>query len=202
MGAALDLPVTRPVSPARATLADFLRRRRQLVDMRKAEKLRRHSAGHDDIAEQIDAMIALLSIQISVLDQRIKAIIAADRALAEQAALMSAVPVIGPTVMAVLLGELPELGTLCRRKIASLAGLAPHARESGTWKGARRIWGGRRKVREALYIASRRVPALIAMRDRMRAKGKAPKTILIAIARQLLVILNAMIQKGQPLQIT
>ncbi|MFC0569353.1 transposase [Gluconobacter japonicus] len=170
--------------------------------MRKAEKLRRHSAGHDDIAEQIDAMIALLSIQISVLDQRIKAIIAADRALAEQAALMSAVPVIGPTVMAVLLGELPELGTLCRRKIASLAGLAPHARESGTWKGARRIWGGRRKVREALYIASRRVPALIAMRDRMRAKGKAPKTILIAIARQLLVILNAMIQKGQPLQIT
>lgn len=151
------------------------------------------TSGCDDI---------LISIQISVLDQRIKAIIAADRALAEQAALMSAVPVIGPTVMAVLLGELPELGTLCRRKIASLAGLAPHARESGTWKGARRIWGGRRKVREALYIASRRVPALIAMRDRMRAKGKAPKTILIAIARQLLVILNAMIQKGQPLQIT
>lgn len=205
MGAALDLPVTRPISPARATLADFLRRRRQLLDMRKAEKLRLHSAGHDDIAEQIDAMIALLSTQISVLDQRIKALIAADHALAEQAALMRAVPGIGPTVLAILLGELPELGTLCRRKIASLAGLAPHARESGTWKGARRIWGGRRKVREALYIAalsaSRRVPALIAMRDRMRAKGKAPKTILIAVARQLLVILNAMIQKRQPLQI-
>ncbi|OAG71752.1 transposase [Gluconobacter japonicus] len=151
-------------------------------------------------------MIALLSTQISVLDQRIKAIIAADRALAEQAALMSTVPGIGPTVMAVLLGELPELGTLCRRKIASLAGLAPHARKSGSWKGARRIWGRRRKVREALYIAalsaSRRVPALIAMRDRVRAKGKPPKTILIAIARQLLVILNAMIQKSQPLQIT
>ena len=88
---------------------------------------------------------------------------------------MGAVPDIGQKVMAVLLGELPELGTLCRRKIASLAGLAPHARESGSWKGTRRIWGGRRKVREALYIAalsaSRRVPALIAMRDRMRAKG-------------------------------
>ena len=119
---------------------------------------------------------------------------------------MSTVPGIGPTVMAVLLGELPELGTLCRRKIASLAGLAPHARESGSWKGARRIWGGRRKVREALYIAAlsapHRVPALIAMRDSTRAKGKPPKTILIAIARQLLVILNAMIQKSQPLQIT
>lgn len=205
MGAALDLPVTRPISPARATLADFLRRRRQLVDMRKAEKLRLHSAGHDDIAEQIDTMIALLSTQINVLDQRIKALIAADHALAEQAALMRAVPGIGPTVLAILLGELPELGTLCRRKIASLAGLALHARESGTWKGARRIWGGRRKVREALYIAalsaSRRMPTLIAMRERMRAKGKAPKTILIAVARQLLVILNAMIQKGQSLQI-
>jgi len=206
MGAALDLPVTRPVSPARATLTDFLRRRRQLVDMRKAEKLRRHSAGHDDIIKQIDAMITLLSTQISALDQRIKALIAKDQTLTEQATLMSAVPGIGPTVLATLLGELPELGTLCRRKIASLAGLAPHARESGTWKGARRIWGGRRKVREALYIAalsaSRRVPVLTAMRDRMRANGKAPKTILIAVARQLLVILNAMIQKGRPLQIT
>jgi len=205
MSAALDLPITWPVSPAGAILADFLRRRRQLVDMRKAEKLHRHSAGHDDIVEQIDAMITLLSIQISALDQRIKTLIAEDQALSEQATLMSAVPGIGPTVLAILLGELPELGTLCRRKIASLAGLAPHARESGTWKGARRIWGGRRKVREALYIAalsaSRRVPALIVMRDRMRAKGKAPKTILIAVARQLLVILNAMIQKGRPLQI-
>ncbi|UMM08057.1 transposase [Gluconobacter frateurii] len=119
---------------------------------------------------------------------------------------MSAVPGIGLTVFAILLGELPELGTLCRRKIVSLAGLAPHARESGTWKGARRIWGGRRKVREALYIAalfaSRRVPALNAMRDRMGVKGKAPKTILIAVVRQLLVILNAMMQKRQPLQLT
>jgi len=172
MSAALDLPVTRSVSLARATLADFLRRRRQLVDMREVEKLRLHSAGHDDIAEQIDAMIALLSTQISVLDQRIKT---ADRALAERAALMSAAPGIGPTVTAVLLGELPELGTLCRRKIASLAGLAPHASGSGTWKGARRIWGGRRKVRKALYIvalsASRCVPALTPMRDRMKRPG-------------------------------
>ena len=102
-------------------------------------------------------------------------------------------------------GELPELGTLCRRRIASLAGLAPHARESGTRRGARRIWGGRRKVREALYIAalsaSRRVPALIALRDRMRQKGKAPKTILIAVARQLLVILNAMLRTRTPIQL-
>jgi len=151
-------------------------------------------------------MIVLISTQIATLDYRIKALLAKDRTRAEEAALMSAVPGIGLTVFAILLGELPELGTLCRRKIVSLAGLAPHARESGTWKGARRIWGGRRKVREALYIAalfaSRRVPALNAMRDRMGVKGKAPKTILIAVVRQLLVILNAMMQKRQPLQLT
>lgn len=206
MGAALNLPATIPLSPARSRLANFLRRRRQLVDMRKAEKLHRHSAGQPEIAQAIEAMIDLLSQQIADLDRQIAGFIAQDQALSEQAQLLNAVPGIGPTVLATLLGELPELGTLCRRKIASLAGLAPHARESGTWRGARRIWGGRRKVREALYIAalnaSRRIPVLIAMRDRMRAKGKPPKTILIAVARQLLVILNAMIRKRQPIALT
>lgn len=203
MGAALDLPATIPLSPARSRLGDFLRRRRQLVDMRKAEKLHRHSAGQPEIAQAIETMIDLLSQQIAQLDRQIAGFIAQDQTLSEQARLLTAVPGIGPTVLATLLGELPELGTLCRRKIASLAGLAPHPRESGTWRGARRIWGGRRKVREALYIAalnaSRRIPVLTAMRDRMRAKGKAPKTFLIAVARQLLVILNAMIRKRQPI---
>lgn len=203
MGSVLALPITVPVSGARARLSDFLRRRKQLVEMRKAEKLHRHSAGQEEITVAIDAMITLLAGQIADLDRRIAGLIAEDRALAEQARLLSAVPGIGPTVLATLLGELPELGTLCRRRIASLAGLAPHARESGTWRGARRIWGGRRKVREALYIAaltaSRRIPVLVAMRDRMRLKGKAPKTILIAVARQLLVILNAMLRSGTPI---
>lgn len=196
MGTALDLPATIPLSPARSRLADFLRRRRQLVDMRKAEKLHRHSAGQPEIAQAIQTMITML-------DRQIAGFIAQDQVLSEQAHLLNAVPGIGPTVLATLLGELPELGTLCRRRIASLAGLAPHACESGTWRGARRIWGGRRKVREAPYIAalnaSRRIPVLTAMRDRMRAKGKAPKSILIAVARQLLVILNAMMRKRQPI---
>ncbi|WP_342447013.1 transposase, partial [Azorhizobium doebereinerae] len=152
MGRALNLPVTIPVSAARTQLADFLRRRRQLVEMRKAEKLRRHSAGQEEIGAQIVAFIELLSSQITQIDRCIAGLIADDSALSAQAALLTAVPGIGPTVLATLLGELPELGTLCRRRIASLAGLAPHARESGTWRGARRIWGGRRKVREALYI--------------------------------------------------
>lgn len=205
MGQRLPLAITAPREPQRKRLADFLRRRKQLVEARKAEKLRRHSAGQRELLCDIDSMIAILDRRIEKLDKQIALIIAESPDLAAQARLLSTVPGIGPTVLATLLGELPELGTLDRRRIASLAGLAPHARESGTWKGARRIWGGRRKVREALYIAAltatRRIPALIAMRDRMRAAGKAPKTILIAAGRQLLVILNAMMRNHQPIRL-
>lgn len=205
MGQRLPLTVTEPQEPQRKRLADFLRRRRQLVEARKAEKLRRHSTGQPELLHDIDSMIAIFDRRIEKLDKQIATIIAESSGLAAQARLLSAVPGIGPTVLATLLGELPELGALDRRRIASLAGLAPHARESGTWKGARRIWGGRRKVREALYIAAltatHRVPTLIAMRDRMRAAGKAPKTILIAAGRQLLVILNAMIRNNQPIRL-
>lgn len=150
-------------------------------------------------------MIAIYDRRIDKLDKQIAAIISESPTLAAQARLLAAVPGVGPTVLATLLGELPELGTLDRRRLASLAGLAPHARESGTWKGARRIWGGRRKVREVLYIAAltatRRIPALIALRERMKAAGKAPKTILIAAGRQRLVILNAMIRHNQPIRL-
>lgn len=205
MGQRLSLPLTKSPGPARLRLADLLRRRKQIVAMRKAEKLRRHSAGQDDILCDINAMIEVLNGRVEALDRDIADLISRDRVLSKQAELLSPVPGVGPTVLATLLGELPELGTLCRRRIASLAGLAPHARESGVWKGSRRIWGGRRKVREALYIAaltaSRRIPSLVAMRDRMRKKAKAPKTILIAIARQLLVILNAMLRNGRALDV-
>lgn len=205
MGQCMPLVPTRPQEPDRRKLADFLRRRKQLVEARKAEKLRRHNAGHPEILRDIDSLIALFDRKIARLDKHIATIIASSPRLAAQAELLSAVPGVGPTVLATLLGELPELGQLDRRRLASLAGLAPHARKSGTWKGARRIWGGRRKVREALYIAAltatRRIPALIALRERLRAAGKAPKTILIAAARQLLVIMNAMIKKNQPIRI-
>ena len=205
MGQRLPLTPTAPQEPDRKRLADFLRRRKQLVEARKAEKLRRHSAGQPELLRDIESMIDIYDRRIDKLDKQIAAIISQSPTLAAQARLLAAVPGVGPTVLATLLGELPELGTLDRRRLASLAGLAPHARESGTWKGARRIWGGRRKVREVLYIAAltatRRIPALIALRERMKAAGKAPKTILIAAGRQLLVILNAMIRNNQPIRL-
>ena len=204
MGRTLEPEATTPPSPERVRLADFLRRRSQLVEMRKAEKVRRHDAGQPDILADIEELIAQLTRRIEALDKQIAKLIAQSAELAEQARLLSTVPGIGPTVLATLLGELPELGTRCRRRIASLAGLAPHARESGTWRGKRSIWGGRRKVRDALYMAAlsavRRIPQLAALRERMKAAGKAPKTILIAAARQLLVILNAMMRSKQPIR--
>jgi transposase len=205
LGSRLPLAATTPPEPDRVRLADFLRRRRQLVEIRKAEKVRRHNVGQRAILRDIESMIALLDRRIEKLDREIAVLIEKSPSLAERARLLAPVPGIGPTVFATLLGELPELGTLCRRRIASLAGLAPHARESGTWRGTRRIWGGRRKVREALYMAAltatRRIPSLVALRQRMRAAGKAPKAILIAAGRQLLVILNAMIRNGEPIRL-
>ena len=205
MGRMLPLEAAAPPDPDCVRLADFLRRRKRLVEMRKAGKGRRHNAGQPAILREIEAMIALLDQRVADMAREIAATIATSPALAEHARLLSAVPGIGPTVLSTRPGEPPEPGPLCRRRIASLAGLAPHARESGTRRGTRRIWGGRRKVREALYIAalsaSRRRPSLVAMRHRMKAAGKAPKTILIAIARQLLVILNAMIRNKEPMRI-
>jgi transposase len=147
IGEKLDLTPTVPGSPARVRLSDLLRRRRQLVEMRKAEKLRRQDAGGADILVEIDRMIRILDRRVETMDRTIADLIASDPGLERQAALLRAVPRIGPTVLAVLLGELPELGRLDRRRIASLAGLAPRARESGTWRGSRRIWGGRGRVR-------------------------------------------------------
>ena len=147
-------------------------------------------------------MIGLLTRQITELDHASRGW---SRRInpSRQARLRRVVPGIGRIVLAALLGELPELGTLDRSHLASLGGLAPHARESGTWRGVRRLWGDRRKVRETLYLAalaaSRRMPRFVAMPDRMPQKSKAPKTILIAAARKLLIILKAMLRNRTPL---
>ncbi|EIM74063.1 transposase [Nitratireductor aquibiodomus RA22] len=108
-----------------------------MVETRKAEELRHHSAGQSELLRDIDSMIAILNRRIDKLDSQIAQIIADTPELTEQARLLKAVPGIAPIVLATLLEELPELSMLNRRRIASLAGLAPHARENGTWKGAK-----------------------------------------------------------------
>lgn len=197
MGRRPDLPVMRPPEPARQRLAEFVKRRQQLVVLRQAEELRLAEAADAGIRREIRGLIRILATRIGKLDVEIDAAMAAPE-LAADAKRIRTVPGVGPVVSATLLAHLPELGQLDRRRIASLAGLAPLARDSGTLRGKRSVWGGRRHVRRVLYIAAlnavRCVPVFKAWYERKRTEGKAAKSALIAVARKILVALNAMIR--------
>ena len=117
---------------------------------------------------------------------------------------MASVPGIGPVIARTLIAELPELGSLDRRKIAALVGLAPWTRQSGQWRGKSFIGGGRKSVRNALFVAamvaSRRNPVLKPFRDKLVGAGKPKLVALIAVARKLLTILNAILRDQRPWQ--
>lgn len=198
MGTRPDLPEMLPPTPEREALAGKVKRREQLVAMRQAEGLRLTEARDPEIKREIQAMIRLVSARIEKLEAAIEDLLGTSQTLAPQARCLRSMPGIGPVGCAVLLAHLPELGQTCRRRIASLAGVAPLARDSGTMRGRRSIWGGRHQVRRVLYIAAlnaaRCAPSFKAKYQRMRDAGKAAKTAYIAIARQILVILNAMIR--------
>lgn len=188
-------PPIRPILQGRdRLLADLVARRRQLVGMIVAEKNRRETAG-ETVRRSIAAVLELLDRQLRELEQRIERVLLEDAERAELAELLQTVPGVGPVVARTLLVDLPELGHLGRREIASLVGVAPFARDSGTFRGARRIRGGRASVRTALYLAAmtgaRFNPILRELYQRLRQAGKPPKLAFVAVARKLLTILNA-----------
>ncbi|MEZ5852642.1 MAG: IS110 family transposase [Hyphomicrobiaceae bacterium] len=196
MGCRLDLQASVETTPERRELAELIARRDQIVGDIVREKNRLEQVAALAVRRDIQSHVRLLERRRDKIDAGIAALIARHRELKTADARLREIPGVGPVVAATLLAELPELGQRDRRAIAALAGLAPLASDSGRHRGRRRIWGGRRKVRRALYIAamhaSRRVPSWSEMRARMSAAGKATKTILIAIARKLLVAINAM----------
>jgi len=198
MGRALELVPTPPPDANRARLAGLVARRDDLVAMIRSERNRARQARDRWIAREIARLLKVLEKHLAAVEAEIEALLAADAELAEQRSRLCAVPGIGPAVSAVLLARLPELGRLDRRQIASLAGLAPHADDSGLRRGKRRIWGGRADLRRVLYIAgfiaSRYDPTLKAFRQRLQDDGKPPKLAITACARKLLTILNAMIR--------
>jgi transposase len=200
MGRALEPEPTPPADPAATRLAELVARRDDLVGMRKAETQRFAQAQDPFLRKQIAAHLRQLRGQIERLEAEIAAHLEDQPALADRAARLQGVPGIGPVIAANLVARLPELGRLDRRAIASLAGLAPHACDSGTMRGRRRIWGGRAEVRRTLYlaafIASRYDPRLRAFRKRLQDAGKPFKLAIIATARKLLTILNAMLRDG------
>jgi transposase len=181
----------------------LLDRRRQLVEARTAEKNRRHTAPASVIGS-IDEHIEWLDEQIERLDQAIEAATAKCIDLAESVQRLRTVPGVGSVVAATLLTHLPELGTLDRQRITALAGLAPFARESGTQRGRRTIWGGRGEARAMLFLAAQSAARwnapLHAFYERLVARGKPKKAALAAVARKLLVAINAMVRDDRPWQ--
>lgn len=201
MGSTLNLTPTAELSGPRRRIKALGTRRRQLVDMKTQEKIRLHDV-EPFLRKGVERHIKLLSREIAALDTQISDATRADPDLAAQHTLLRTVPGVGPVVAAALAAELPELGHLDRRKIAALAGLAPIARDSGTRTPLRSIGGGRPCLRAMLYLAalqaSRRCDRFIAFRERLQAKGKTAKQAIIAVARKLLTILNAMIRTNTP----
>jgi len=176
-------------------------RRRQLVELAAVEKTRLKQALDPEIAQSCRDMIALLTAERGRIEARLRDRLNADPDTVRKTRLLQTIPGVGPAVAMTLLADLPELGNLDRRAVASLAGLAPHPNDSGVRNGAAHIGGGRPCVRAALYMA-----ALTAARsDRgfkieyaaLRAAGKPAKVALVAIARKLVVVANTLIKTNQ-----
>lgn len=195
-------PTVRPLKGAdRRRMDAWLTRRRQLVNMITAEKNRRSSAPAS-VRSDIDTHIQWLVQRLKEIESDLADAIATNPEWRETDALLQSVPGVGPVLSTTLLAELPELGTLTRRQIAALVGVAPINHDSGRYRGQRRIGGGRATVRTVLYMATvaavRFNPILAEFRKRLQAAGKKPKVALAACMRKLLTILNAVLKRRTP----
>jgi transposase len=198
-------PELRPLPDTEtAMLADLVARRRQLTAMLVAERARRFHAAPGRVRTSLARIIGSLEDELKRLDLVLDKTVRGSPIWRDNEDLLASVPGIGKTIARTMLAELPELGRLDRRQIAALAGLAPSTRQSGRWRGHAFISGGRASVRAALFIgalvASRHNAVLKTMRDRLIANGKPKLVALVAVARKLLTILNAIIRDQKPWQ--
>jgi transposase len=201
MGALLCLE-PRPVRNAILNdLKDLHLARAALVKDRTAARNRAKSISLALLKRHNEARLRQIEQQIVAVDAAIRTLIQSDQVLARRFAILLSIPGIADVTAAMLVTEMPELGTLEPKQIASLAGLAPMARQSGQWKGKAFVQGGRRHVRQALFM-----PALVAMRfnpdlkakyDQLVAVGKAPKQAITAVMRKLVVLANALLKAGR-----
>ncbi len=199
-------PDPRPLPDSDAQdLQALVGRRRQLVEMITAEKNRRRTV-IARIRPQVEEHIRWLGKSLEDLDQDLGGFIRSSPMWRTKERVMRSVPGVGPVLSATLLANLPELGALSRGQIAALVGVAPFNRDSGTLRGKRTVWGGRRQVRAALYmaalVATRYNPVIKDFYQRLCSKGKPKKVALTACMRKLLVILNSMVKHGRDWQPT
>ena len=183
-----------PLSAQQKQLRELETQRRHLSRMLVAEQNRLAQLNDKELQRLTRSLLATLKRQMAAIDARIAGLIAQDQSLKEKAQKLTAIAGVGTRTAVLLLAQIPELGTLNRAQAAALAGLAPFNRDSGTLRGKRTIFGGRRALRCGLYMA-----ALVAARhnlilrnfyQRLRSKGKPPKVALTAVMRKLLLALN------------
>jgi transposase len=202
--AAATNPPVRPLPDAATqALADLVARRRQIIQMIVAEGQREKRASAR-AKKSIMRMLKTLRSELSELDAEIDETVRGSPLWCEKEDLLASVPGVGHTIARTMLAELPELGSLDRRQIAALAGLAPFTRQSGQWRGKSFIGGGRASVRTALFMgamaAVRWNPTLRIFHHRLRSAGKPKMVAIIAVARKLLTILNAILRDKTPWQ--
>jgi len=190
---------------AQRLLAELVARRRQIIEMIVAEGQREKRAANVRIRKGILRHIKMLEKELPSIDDDIGTLVRGSPVWREKEDLMISFPGIAQRLARSILAEVPEIGSLTRRQIASLAGIAPFTRQSGRWKGRSMIGGGRAPARAALFmaalVASRHNPVLKQFYGRLLTAGKPKMVALIAVARKILTILNAMIRdkrKWQP----
>lgn len=198
-------PPARPIPSEEAQqFAAILARRRQIVEMITAEKNRLGATASKPVKKRIEAHISWLEEELSSTDSDLNETIQASVTWRENEALLKSVPGVGPVLARTLLAELPELGSeqISPKQLAALVGVAPLNRDSGTFRGRRTVWGGRERVREALYmgalVATRFNPTIKEFYKRLCARGKPKKVALVACMHKLLLILNAILKNRTP----
>lgn len=188
------------VDPLTERLREYVRARRQLVAEKVTLGNQRQLVEDPTIQAMTAERLALIKTHLARLDRAIAKAIGESPVWREKAGLLMSMPGVGPVLAQTLLALLPELGTLGRRQVASLVGVAPFDRDSGRHRGNRSVSGGRADVRTVLYMAAQAAcrfnPRIKAFRERLRAVGKKPKVAIIAVMRKMLVILNAMLREN------
>jgi transposase len=198
-------PEPRPIPDAAARLlGELVARRRQIIEMLVAERQREKRVDAVRVRNSLARHIAALEKELPVIDRDIDTMVRGSPVWREKENLLVSFPGVGGILARTFLAEMPELGSLRRRQVASLVGLAPYTRQSGRWRGKSMIGGGRAAARSAVYLAAlsaiRCNPVLRAFYQHLLAAGKPKMVALIAVARKILTILNAMLRDKKPWQ--
>ena len=196
-------PQARPLKDADTrALDDMVSRRRQLIDIQVQETLRLGTAASKPMQKSLNKHIAWLDKQIAGLDNDLTKHLRESDMWRTKDDLLRGIPGVGAVTTRTMLAKCPELGTLNRREIAALTGVAPLANDSGKHRGKRFVWGGRADVRAVLYMATvsaiRCNDPIKAFAERLKKAGKPPKVVIVACMRKLLTIMNSMLKNNTP----